>query len=430
MKICMVTSFFGRHSFGGDSVYVERLSRALWRRGHEVHVAYSSGAFDLARGSQPLRRYDDSSHLAVHDIGRGVRGQIAAFWNHQTGGAGLEFQALGSLLKGQEFDLIHLHNVSLLGGRTLPPLLGTQPRAVKLATAHDYWWICPQSLFWKYRRKICDFRACTTCALYSGRPPQFWRRPGWFNKALAHINAVVFPSRHALDVYRSRGFVHARQHVLPGLLPADWSAGGVPRREPFRQPSSPYFAAAGRLVIEKGFQTLIPLMRQQPDMDLRIAGSGPAEGLLRRLAHGLPNVRFEGLLDHNGIQSLFRGARAVIVPSLFPETFGMVAAEAMSVGAPVLARNRGSLPELVKATSGGFTFDHEVELAGHMRRLASDDHLYDLLSRAASSGVPPAWYEDAHTDAYLQIVAETRAGRAEEIRKNPEASKLRCGGAL
>ena len=139
-----------------------------------------------------------------------------------------------------------------------------------------------------------------------------------------------------------------------------------------------YFAAAGRLVTEKGFQTLIPLMRHQPDMELRIAGSGPAEGRLRRLARGLPNVRFEGLLDHDRIRSLFRSARAVIVPSLFPETFGMVAAEAMSLGTPVLARNRGSLPELMEATSGGLTFDDESEMAGHMRRIASDDRLYPV----------------------------------------------------
>ncbi len=411
MKICMVTSFFGRHSFGGDSVYVERLSSALQRRGHEVHVAYSSGAFDLVRGSQPLRPYHAPPQLYIHDIGRGTRGKMAALWNHQTGGAGLLVQALGSLLTRGAFDLIHLHNVSLLGGRVLPRLLNKQPQAVKLATAHDYWWICPQNLLWKYGRRVCDACACKSCAIFARRPPQFWRRHGWFNQALAHIDAVLFPSRHAMELYRSRGFVHRRQHVLPGLLPADWRPpDGVPQGS---QPR-PYFAAAGRLVIEKGFHTLVPLMRQQPDIDLRIAGSGPAEGLLRRLAHGLPNVIFEGLLDHDRVRSLFRSARAVVVPSLFPETFGMVAAEAMSLGAPALARNRGSLPELVAATSGGLTFDGEIELAEQMRRLASDDQLFARLSHAASTRVPSLWCEEAHADAYLKIAAEER-GRGTQM---------------
>jgi glycosyltransferase involved in cell wall biosynthesis len=409
MKICMVTTFFGRHSYGGDSIYVERLSRALQQRGHEVHVAYSSGAFDITRDSQPLRQYQAPPQLFVHDIGHGTTGKIVALWNHQTGGVGLEFQALGSLLKCCSFDLIHLHNVSLLGGRTLPLLLNKQPRAIKLATMHDYWWICPQSLFWKYDCRICDACACKTCVVSTGRPPQFWRQRGWFNRTLAHIDAVVFPSRYAMEQYRRRGLEHPRQHVLPGLLPEDWVKSGHPEGGPSMSPTRPYFAAAGRLVAEKGFHTLVPLMRHLPEMDLRIAGSGPAEGMLRKLARCLPNVKFEGLLDHHRIRLLFRGARAVVVPSLFPETFGMVAAEAMSLGVPVLVRNRGSLPELIAATSGGLTFDCEKEMADQMRHIASDDRLFNSLSHFASARAPSVWFEAAHTDAYLKLAAETRA---------------------
>jgi glycosyltransferase involved in cell wall biosynthesis len=143
-----------------------------------------------------------------------------------------------------------------------------------------------------------------------------------------------------------------------------------------------------------------------PDVDLRIAGSGPAEDRLRRQSRGLPNVRFEGLLDHDQIRQLFRDARAIIMPSLFPETFGMVAAEAMSLNIPVIARNRGALPELVAAASGGLLFDNEAQLADYMRRIASDDSLFCKLSRAASAQIPLMWFEDAHREAYLGIIAE------------------------
>jgi glycosyltransferase involved in cell wall biosynthesis len=410
MKICMVTSFFGRHSFGGDSVYVERLSVALQRRGHEVHVAYSSGAFHLARYSQPLRSYQAHPRLFVHDIGGGIPGKMAAFWNHQTGGTGLKFQALGSLLKRNSFDLIHLHNVSLLGGRTLPLLLDKQPQALKLATMHDYWWICPQSLLWKYGRRICDTKACHTCAVSARRPPQFWRQRGWFNSALAHVDAILFPSGSTQRLYASHGFVHPGQYVLPGLLPKDWvrnrgAEGDLTGSQPRK-----YFAAAGRLVAEKGFQTLIPLMRRQLDTELRIAGSGPAEDSLRSLARGMPNVKFEGLLEHDRIRSLFQNARAVVIPSLFPETFCMVAAEAMSLGVPVLVRNRGSLPELIEVTSGGLTFNSETELEEQMRRIVSDDRLFASLSHAS---LPSVWLEEAHTDAYLQIAAGISAPKME-----------------
>ena len=47
MKFCMLTTFFGTHSFGGDAAFVDRLSRALSRHGHEVHVIYCRDAFDF-----------------------------------------------------------------------------------------------------------------------------------------------------------------------------------------------------------------------------------------------------------------------------------------------------------------------------------------------------------------------------------------------
>ncbi len=91
----------------------------------------------------------------------------------------------------------------------------------------------------------------------------------------------------------------------------------------------------------KGFQRLIPMMRYLPEVDLRIAGTGPYETTLRAMATDLPNVRFEGLLGGNSLARLFRDAHAVVVPSLFPETFGYVVLEAFSVGTPVVVHKGG-----------------------------------------------------------------------------------------
>src|SRR5262249_50666074 len=125
----------------------------------------------------------------------------------------------------------------------------------------------------------------------------------------------------------------------PYFLPEGWS-GGV-EQQPAEKLERPYLAAAGRLVRMKGFQRLIPLMRYLPEVDLRIAGTGPYEMDLRALARGLPNVRFEGLLGGPGLAQLFRSARAVVVPSLFPETFGYVVLEAFAVGTPVVVHEGG-----------------------------------------------------------------------------------------
>ena len=66
MKIAMITTFFGEHSFGGDAAYVERLSQALCRRGHEVHVYYCVDAFNAVRNGHPLRSYQPEPGLHIH----------------------------------------------------------------------------------------------------------------------------------------------------------------------------------------------------------------------------------------------------------------------------------------------------------------------------------------------------------------------------
>ncbi|MGQ9634644.1 MAG: glycosyltransferase [Bryobacteraceae bacterium] len=406
MKFCLLTSFFGSYSLGGDSVYADRLARALLRRGHEVHAVFSSAAYQVLPHRLPMRCYEPPPGLVLHDLGGGWRGRLAAGWGHQTGRASHFREPLDLLLRRHRFDVIHVHNLSLLGAQEICRLLKSQ-EALRVATLHDYWWLCPLSLLWKNRSAVCDRPTCFTCSLRSRRPPQLWRRGSWFNGALQSMDVILVPSRSAMEIYRSRGFQHKAQFVLPGMLPEDWRS--LP--EAADGGGKPYFAAAGRLVPEKGFETLIPPMRGLPEVELCIAGAGPVESDLRRAAKNLPNVRFLGLLDQERIRRLFSGARAVLVPSRFPETFGLAAAEALSLGTPIIARNLGSLPELIEATSGGLLYNREEQLAQHMRALACDDRLRERLSRAAYSSLPPVWFENGHTEAYLNILEACRSAR-------------------
>src|SRR5690606_38817817 len=68
LKFCMVTTFFGGHSFGGDAAYVDRLTRALVSRGHEVHVFHCADAFEAVRGRHPLRPYTPPPGLHIHTL--------------------------------------------------------------------------------------------------------------------------------------------------------------------------------------------------------------------------------------------------------------------------------------------------------------------------------------------------------------------------
>src|SRR5207237_260908 len=202
--------------------------------------------------------------------------------------------------------------------------------------------------------------------------------------------------RHALEEHRRRGVgAMAPLHHLPYFLPDDW-ATGIEDDEP--EPGDrPYLAAAGRLVAMKGFQRLIPMMCYLPEADPRIAGTGPYEAELRALAADLPNVHFEGLLGGNSLARLFRGAKAVVVPSLFPETFGYVVLEAFAVGTPVIVHaGGGALRETGVQSGGGLGYRADIELLTALRRIIHEPGLRDELAARGYARRMGEWSESRH----------------------------------
>jgi len=208
--------------------------------------------------------------------------------------------------------------------------------------------------------------------------------------------------------------------LLPYFLPADYT--GLPAA-PTPRHARPYVAAAGRLEQIKGFQDAIDAVRDRPGVDLRVAGSGRYESELRTHAGGLANVIFEGRLDAAEVAALFRGARAVVVPSLVFETFGYVVLEAFAEGTPVVVRNLGALPELVAQSGGGLPFDTTAGLGAAIDRLVDDPALRDRLGAAGLAARHHLWSESRHLDRYFDLIERRRQARAE-----PEAPRRRATG--
>lgn len=409
----MVTTFFGAHSFGGDAAYVDRLSRALVRRGHEVHVFHCVDAFNAVRGNHPLREYTPPPGLHVHAL-ESKAGALSPIATQITGQPFFKSDALREALEAVDTDVIHFHNISLVGG---PGVLKLGRNAVKLMTAHEHWLICPMHLLWKYDKKACDGPECIRCMLAGHRPPQAWRYTGAIDAGLRELDALIFPSRHTLEEHRQRGIGAPMVH-LPYFLPDDWT-NGIEDEDP-PHTDRPYIAAAGRLVRMKGFQKLIPIMKLLPEVDLRIAGTGPYEPELRAMAANLPNVKFEGLLGGQGLARLFHGARAVVVPSLFPETFGYVVLEAFAVRTPVVVHlGGGAIGETGAQSGGGIGYETDGELLLALRRMVHDDVLRDNLAHRGYAVRTGEWSETAHLDRYFGLIESIQAGR-----RNPPRPKF------
>ena len=105
-----------------------------------------------------------------------------------------------------------------------------------------------------------------------------------------------------------------------------------------------YFMYLGRLVPEKGVSTLVDVWRQV-NARLLIVGDGPEASRLRAAAPR--NVEFRGVVQPGELPALLRGARALLIPSIWHEAAGKVVLEAYAAGVPVLVSRAGGLPEVV-----------------------------------------------------------------------------------
>jgi glycosyltransferase involved in cell wall biosynthesis len=143
-----------------------------------------------------------------------------------------------------------------------------------------------------------------------------------------------------------------------------------------------------------------------------IAGVGGFENELRRLAVGRPQVHLVGWKSAHELGRYYKHARALIAPSLTLETFGMVVAEAMAHGAPVIARDLGPYRELL-ASGGGLLFRDRIELAGAVNRLGADDELRAKLSSQAVSSFLAERTPEIHVDRYLSMIAEIRRAKSQ-----------------
>jgi glycosyltransferase involved in cell wall biosynthesis len=157
--------------------------------------------------------------------------------------------------------------------------------------------------------------------------------------------------------------------------------GNAARLERFLAGDEPTVVYVGKLSREKGVHLLVDAVRA---LGVRavIVGFGPARDELEAQAHGA-RVLFTGPLEHRHLGPLWALGEASVVPSTFPEAFGMVAAEAAATGCPPVVARHSGLAEIAAGV--------ERELPEALRPLVSfpigdAEALRDRLARVLALG--------------------------------------------
>lgn len=400
LRFCMLTTFYPPHSFGGDAIGIQRLSRGLVRRGHRVTVVHDTDAYNiLRRGNEPqVPDIDDDEGVEVVRL-RSSSPVFSTLLTQQLGRPVVNGKRIHALIQHGGFDVVNFHNVSLIGG---PGLFRYAGDAVSLYMAHEHWLVCPMHVLWRHKKERCTGRECIRCAISYRRPPQLWRQTGFLERELAHVDAIIAMSEFSRAKHREFGLPRDME-VLPYFLP-DPESEAVPEATGPAPHNRPYFFFAGRLEKIKGLDDVIPLFREYPDADLVIAGDGEYAAELRALASGMPNVVFLGRISPEELRGYYQHAVASLVPSVCFETFGIVLIEAFRQGTPVLARRLGPFPETIEQSGGGELFWTADELRAAMQRLQRDPGYRRQLSRAGYQAYVDRWTERAVVPRYLDIV--------------------------
>jgi glycosyltransferase involved in cell wall biosynthesis len=162
-------------------------------------------------------------------------------------------------------------------------------------------------------------------------------------QVLATVDRFVAPSRYAVGQLALLGVPADRLAPLEHYLPAEAFA----ERSGAAQGS--YALVASRLSEEKGIDTAIEAAAQS-GVPLRVAGEGPAnDGLARLASSSGAEVEFLGRVGRDDMAGLLAGAGMLLMPSRYHEFSPYSALEAMAAGVPVLASRLGGLPELIGA---------------------------------------------------------------------------------
>lgn len=367
---------------GGTERHVESLARRLHWAGHRVHV------IALPHPGEPAEV--DLDGVAVHRIDgwRKVLDPLAV-----TGDGAFHPPApdpgligeLGALFTRLDVDLVHAHG--WIAFSAVPA--ARRARVPVVVSVHDHGMTCGRRTLLHVSGAPCPGPAlarCLTCAprsdsLLVGVGATLGLRFG--RSVLRGADAVVANSAATAESLKAGGITTVPVTVVPPYL-----SNVDPLLEPpdptFPPPQRPYLLFAGGTAPHKGLDVLLGAWgRVEGEVDLLVAGPGSDE-----LAHRADLDRRVRVLGHVMPAELRRsmaGARAVVVPSVWPEAFGLVVAEAFAAGCPVVASRIGALPELVEHEQTGLLVEpgRRGALAAAMQRLVDDPALAGRLGREA-----------------------------------------------
>lgn len=213
-------------------------------------------------------------------------------------------------------------------------------------------------------------------------------------KQCNEVDALIVPSKPMHDILIQQGIKTPIEIIATGIDDTFFKQGnGHGFRERYGIPDNrPVLAHIGRIAYEKNIDFLlhmvVKLRERIPDILLIIAGEGPAENYLRKLAGTLKienNILFVGYLERSTTLLDCYSAANVFVFSSKVETQGLVLLESMAQGIPVVSISMMGTNDILDAGKGALIAnDDTTDFANKVYALLNDAELHRKLSYEAN----------------------------------------------
>jgi len=299
------------------------------------------------------------------------------------------YRQLAAVLRQEKPDLAHFHNTfPLISPSAYYACLCAGVPVVQ--TLHNYRLFCPAATFFR-NASICE--ECVEHSLWHGIKHRCYKES---HAATAAI-AVMLSAHRLLDTWRKAVscFIAVSEFVRGKFIAEGFPADRVVVKPNFVDPDpgkhtgeGKYAIFVGRLSAEKGVRTLIRAWAKlEHQIPLLIVGEGPLRTELEGevTQHSLAGIKFQGYVLPKKAMELMTGARFLVFPSEWYETFGMTIAEAFACGVPVVCSRSGAMQELVNDNYTGlhFTAGDAADLATKVKWAWTHTEQMESMGRAA-----------------------------------------------
>ena len=325
--------------------------------------------------------------------------------------------ALEALIAEQDTPqtIYHVHAWSLI----LSPSIFTalQPVAPRVIVhSHDQFLACPNGVFYDFQKGVsCNRTPLGLSCMTTHCDKRSYIHKGWRVARQALLGrsfgdqypwgaiAIIHPrmeQRLKTFGYANSTMVTVRNPVSPFT------------NQRVKVENNSEFFFVGRMEPDKG---VVELARaaQAAGVQLVTIGEGPLSAMF---AEQFPEVRQEGWCDKPRLQTLLQTARAVVMPSLFAEPFGMVAIEAQQSGIPVIIPDTAFLAEEIAALGLGISCNiHDTDAFALALTKLKDmpaTQIKQISETAFANATPLALDEQAWGDALLDLYTSVLAKAA------------------